>query len=229
MRKADVDGQSDDLTLPSIPTQTRTLAVASDLSQPLTKPENATQPMSTRSEDFAGLTVAIDHAVSRTARSTIDALQRQVEFQIEAGTTCLCPVGTTGESPTLSHPEHERVIAAVVEAAGRPDQGDGRHRLEQHRRGRAPDQVGPPRPAPTPPWSSPPTTTSRRRKASTSTSRSSPKRSTSRSASTTSPAAPARTSSRRRSSAWPKCPTSRWSRKPPARWTRRRRSSRRPT
>ncbi len=47
----------------------------------------------------------------------IEALQRQVEHQVAAGTTCLCPVGTTGESPTLSHAEHERVISAVVEAA----------------------------------------------------------------------------------------------------------------
>ena len=53
----------------------------------------------------------------RDGQVDIEALQRQVEFQIAAGTTCLCPVGTTGESPTLSHPEHERVIAAVVEAA----------------------------------------------------------------------------------------------------------------
>lgn len=45
------------------------------------------------------------------------ALRRQVEFQIESGTTCLCPVGTTGESPTLSHEEHERVISEVVQAA----------------------------------------------------------------------------------------------------------------
>src|SRR5262249_20331996 len=36
------------------------------------------------------------------------------------GTDCLSPVGTTGESPTLDHDEHERVIATVVErAAGR--------------------------------------------------------------------------------------------------------------
>ena len=40
-----------------------------------------------------------------------------MEFQVAAGTTCVCPVGTTGECPTLSHPEHERVISAVVEAA----------------------------------------------------------------------------------------------------------------
>ena len=54
----------------------------------------------------------------RDGQVDIETLQQQVEFQIEAGTTCVCPVGTTGECPTLSHPEHERVIAAMVEAAG---------------------------------------------------------------------------------------------------------------
>lgn len=72
--------------------------------------------MRTRSEEFAGLTVAMTTPF-RDGQVDIEALQRNVEFQIEAGTTCLCPVGTTGECPTLSHPEHERVIAAVVEAA----------------------------------------------------------------------------------------------------------------
>lgn len=72
--------------------------------------------MSTRSEEFAGLSVAMTTPF-RNGRVDIETLQRQVEFQIEAGATCLCPVGTTGESPTLSHPEHEQVIAAVVEAA----------------------------------------------------------------------------------------------------------------
>src|SRR4029079_13418115 len=47
----------------------------------------------------------------------VKALRDQVEFQIEAGTQCLCPVGTTGESPTLSHDEHETVISEVVQAA----------------------------------------------------------------------------------------------------------------
>ncbi len=75
--------------------------------------------MPTRSEDFAGLTVAMITPF-RDGQVDIESLQRNVEFQIGAGTTCLCPVGTTGECPTLSHPEHERVIAAVVEAtAGR--------------------------------------------------------------------------------------------------------------
>jgi len=72
--------------------------------------------MSTRSDDFAGLTVALVTPF-REGQVDVEALQRNVEFQIAAGTTCVCPTGTTGESPTLSHPEHERVIAAVVEAA----------------------------------------------------------------------------------------------------------------
>ena len=55
-----------------------------------------------------------------TANSTSKRSAAQIEFQIAAGTHCIVPVGTTGESPTLSHEEHERVIAAAVEiAAGR--------------------------------------------------------------------------------------------------------------
>jgi 4-hydroxy-tetrahydrodipicolinate synthase len=47
-------------------------------------------------------------------------LRRLVDWHVEQGTDCLAPVGTTGESPTLDHDEHERVIGAVVEqAAGR--------------------------------------------------------------------------------------------------------------
>jgi len=72
--------------------------------------------MTTRSEQFAGLSVAVITPF-RNGEVDYEALQQQVEFQIAAGTTCLCPVGTTGESPTLSHPEHERVISAVIEAA----------------------------------------------------------------------------------------------------------------
>lgn len=72
--------------------------------------------MSTRSEDFAGLSVAMITPF-RDGQVDVDALQRHVEFQIAAGTTCVCPVGTTGECPTLSMAEHERVISAVVEAA----------------------------------------------------------------------------------------------------------------
>lgn len=49
-----------------------------------------------------------------------DALRALVDWQIAEGSHGLVPVGTTGESPTLSHAEHERVIQIVVEqAAGR--------------------------------------------------------------------------------------------------------------
>jgi 4-hydroxy-tetrahydrodipicolinate synthase len=72
--------------------------------------------MPTRSEDFAGLSVAMITPF-RDGHVDVEALQRHVEFQIAVGTTCVCPVGTTGECPTLSFPEHELVISAVVEAA----------------------------------------------------------------------------------------------------------------
>ncbi|AUQ59644.1 4-hydroxy-tetrahydrodipicolinate synthase [Phaeobacter inhibens] len=50
----------------------------------------------------------------------LDTLKRLVEWHIDQGSTALVPVGTTGESPTLTHDEHEIVIAEVVKtAAGR--------------------------------------------------------------------------------------------------------------
>lgn len=45
------------------------------------------------------------------------AFQDFVKWQIEEGTQGIVPVGTTGESPTLTHAEHERVVALAVEAA----------------------------------------------------------------------------------------------------------------
>jgi 4-hydroxy-tetrahydrodipicolinate synthase len=65
---------------------------------------------------FAGLSVAIVTPF-RGGQLDIKLLREQIDFQIAAGTHCLCPVGTTGESPTLSHEEHERVISEVVQAA----------------------------------------------------------------------------------------------------------------
>jgi 4-hydroxy-tetrahydrodipicolinate synthase len=65
---------------------------------------------------FAGLSVAITTPF-KGGQLDVKALRDQVEFQIEAGAHGLCPVGTTGESPTLSHDEHERVISEVVQAA----------------------------------------------------------------------------------------------------------------
>jgi 4-hydroxy-tetrahydrodipicolinate synthase len=40
-----------------------------------------------------------------------------VEFHVTNGTDALVPCGTTGESPTLSHDEHKRLVEVVVEAA----------------------------------------------------------------------------------------------------------------
>lgn len=49
-----------------------------------------------------------------------DTLKSLVEWHISEGSHGLVPVGTTGESPTLSHEEHEEVVALVVAvAAGR--------------------------------------------------------------------------------------------------------------
>jgi 4-hydroxy-tetrahydrodipicolinate synthase len=45
--------------------------------------------------------------------------QSFVEWQIAEGINGLVPCGTTGESPTLSHPEHRRVIELCIEAAGK--------------------------------------------------------------------------------------------------------------
>ena len=46
-----------------------------------------------------------------------DAFQSLVDWQIKQGTHGLVPCGTTGESPTLSHAEHERVVDMCVEVA----------------------------------------------------------------------------------------------------------------
>ena len=49
-----------------------------------------------------------------------DALRRLVDWHVEQGSHGLVAVGTTGESPTLDHAEHMRVVEIVIEqAAGR--------------------------------------------------------------------------------------------------------------
>ena len=53
----------------------------------------------------------------RDGNLDLDALKSLVEWHIESGSTGLVPVGTTGESPTLTHAEHETVVEEVVKAA----------------------------------------------------------------------------------------------------------------
>jgi 4-hydroxy-tetrahydrodipicolinate synthase len=47
----------------------------------------------------------------------LETLEKLVDWHVEQGSHGLVPVGTTGESPTLSHKEHETVIETVVKAA----------------------------------------------------------------------------------------------------------------
>ena len=95
-----------------------------------------------------------------------DAFQRLVEKHLAEGTHGFVPVGTTGESPTLSHAEHERVVELCVEAvAGRRPviAGTGSNATEEAiSLTRHAKKAGRMRH-----WSSPPTTTGRRRRAST--------------------------------------------------------------
>ena len=47
----------------------------------------------------------------------LDTLKKLVEWHVSEGSHGLVPVGTTGESPTLSHDEHDLVVETVVKAA----------------------------------------------------------------------------------------------------------------
>ena len=64
---------------------------------------------------------SITALVTPFANGAVDeaAFQRLVEWQIGEGSNGLVPCGTTGESPTLSHKEHKRVVELAVEAAKR--------------------------------------------------------------------------------------------------------------
>jgi 4-hydroxy-tetrahydrodipicolinate synthase len=62
---------------------------------------------------FTGAMVAL---ITPFSDGDIDfrTLDELIEFQLESGVDAIVPVGTTGESPTLSHPEHKQVIEHVV-------------------------------------------------------------------------------------------------------------------
>ncbi len=69
---------------------------------------------------FAGSFVALTTPFKSDLSLDLEALDRLVERQIEAGITGLVPCGTTGESPTLSGEEQRAVISRVIAvAAGR--------------------------------------------------------------------------------------------------------------
>lgn len=64
---------------------------------------------------FEGTTVAI---VTPFKNGEVDeqTLRDLVEFHVEKGTSAVLPCGTTGESPTLSHEEHDKVIEICIDA-----------------------------------------------------------------------------------------------------------------
>ena len=66
---------------------------------------------------FKGLHTALITPFTSTGAVDIGAFKKLVEYQIESGIDGLVPCGTTGESSTLSHDEHDRVIALTVEYA----------------------------------------------------------------------------------------------------------------
>jgi len=67
---------------------------------------------------FKGAIVAI---VTPFKKGKVDeaALRKLIEFQIKNGTDGIVPCGTTGESSTLSHEEHDRVIEIAIDAVNK--------------------------------------------------------------------------------------------------------------
>lgn len=66
---------------------------------------------------FRGVATALVTPMTLTGEIDTDSLRQLVEFQISGGVNGLVPCGTTGESATLSHPEHHHVMDIVAEQA----------------------------------------------------------------------------------------------------------------
>lgn len=66
---------------------------------------------------FKGSLVALVTPMQADGALDEKALERFVDWQIGEGTHGLVPVGTTGESPTLSHEEHRRVVEITIGVA----------------------------------------------------------------------------------------------------------------
>ncbi|MEM1378724.1 MAG: 4-hydroxy-tetrahydrodipicolinate synthase [Pseudomonadota bacterium] len=69
---------------------------------------------------FRGSMTALVTPFSASGAFDEAAFRKLVDYQVDNGTKGLIPVGTTGESPTLSHDEHKRVVEVCIEQnAGR--------------------------------------------------------------------------------------------------------------
>jgi 4-hydroxy-tetrahydrodipicolinate synthase len=67
---------------------------------------------------FSGSMVAIVTPFNEDGSFDEESYRQLIEFQIENGTDVIVPCGTTGESATLNHDEHERVIKVCIEQVG---------------------------------------------------------------------------------------------------------------
>ncbi|MFS8369769.1 4-hydroxy-tetrahydrodipicolinate synthase [Acetobacter indonesiensis] len=69
---------------------------------------------------FTGSITALITPMNRDGSLDFNAFENLVNWQIEEGTSGLCAMGTTGESPTLSHDEHHAVVERTIKvSAGR--------------------------------------------------------------------------------------------------------------
>jgi 4-hydroxy-tetrahydrodipicolinate synthase len=68
---------------------------------------------------FKGSITALITPMTEAGALDEPAYARFIDWQITQGTAAIVPVGTTGESPTLSHAEHRRAVEIAIEAAGR--------------------------------------------------------------------------------------------------------------
>lgn len=69
---------------------------------------------------FKGVITALITPMNRDGSLDLPAFERFVEWQVAEGVSGLVPVGTTGESPTLSHEEHHTIVERTIRvAAGR--------------------------------------------------------------------------------------------------------------
>ena len=66
---------------------------------------------------FRGSMVALVTPMDGDGQVDEAALSRLVEWHVDQGTNGIVPCGTTGESATLNHAEHHRVVEVAVEAA----------------------------------------------------------------------------------------------------------------
>ncbi len=69
---------------------------------------------------FSGSITALITPMNRDGSLDFVSFEKFADWQIREGTSALCAVGTTGESPTLSHTEHHAVVERAIKvAAGR--------------------------------------------------------------------------------------------------------------